>query len=536
MQLWQELAENFYPERADFTMSNRDGDEFASHLTSAAPVLARRDLANQIQAMLRPRGKEWFGLAYDDEDGDEDAGVSEFTKKLAMVQRKFMAEPQAQFQRATKQGDNDFITFGQGVLTVEAVVETTSLLYRAWHLRDVVWTENNRGELDRIHRNWNPTARQLAMEYGENKLHQKVRECLSPGKDPDQIIKCRHVFIPFDEYDYTPEKKLNRNPDKIKFMRLCVDVDNQHVMTESPVEDHPYIIPRWQLVSGSQYAHSPAAHYGLADARTLQAISFTLLKAGEKAVDPPMVATQEAVRSDIDIRPGGITWADAEYDERLGEVLRPMSQDSSGLRFGTEMMDRHLAMIHEAFFLNKINLPPMSGDMTAYEVQVRTQEYIRNALPLFEPLETEYNAPICEKTFNILLKMGAFGRPDDSWPEELRGAELKWNFESPLADTSRKEESQRFMETANLLSIAAQIDPALKGDWDYRKHFRESLKGLRAPMVDEDEANEAREAEEGMAQMMQAAQMAGAGGEAAEQVGKGGAALAGMMPGQGEAA
>jgi hypothetical protein len=36
--------------------------------------------------------------------------------------------------------------------------------------------------------------------------------------------------------------------------------------------------------------------------------------------------------------------------------------------------------------------------MTAYEVGQRVQEYIRNALPIFEPMEMEYNAALCDES------------------------------------------------------------------------------------------------------------------------------------------
>lgn len=36
----------------------------------------------------------------------------------------------------------------------------------------------------------------------------------------------------------------------------------------------------------------------------------------------PLIPVQEALRSDVAVYSGGITWIDAEYDERLGEALR----------------------------------------------------------------------------------------------------------------------------------------------------------------------------------------------------------------------
>src|SRR3990167_10551870 len=59
-QLFQEIAENFYPERADFTVGVNTGGQFASNLDTSYPIIARRDLGNAIGAMQRPPAKEWF--------------------------------------------------------------------------------------------------------------------------------------------------------------------------------------------------------------------------------------------------------------------------------------------------------------------------------------------------------------------------------------------------------------------------------------------------------------------------------------------
>ena len=41
--LWQQIAEQFYPERADFTSSRHLGADFADHLMTGGPSLIRRD-------------------------------------------------------------------------------------------------------------------------------------------------------------------------------------------------------------------------------------------------------------------------------------------------------------------------------------------------------------------------------------------------------------------------------------------------------------------------------------------------------------
>ena len=232
--------------------------------------------------------------------------------------------------------------------------------------------------------------------------------------------------------------------------------------------------PCWSTVSGSQYAHSPAVVAGLPDARLIQQVSCVLLEAGEKAVSPPMVAVQEAIRGDVSVYAGGITWVDAEYDERLGEVLRPMTHDKSGLNFGMELMQDLRSQLADAFFLSKLNLPPQGGpDMTAYEVGQRVQEFIRNALPLFEPMEADYNGQLCEMTFELVLRNTPEVR--QSIPKELAGMELDFTFESPLREAVEKIKVGQLMEGASILAQAIQLDPSTAYIFDAKKASRDAL-------------------------------------------------------------
>ena len=51
--LLQEISENFYPERADFTINRVHGNEFAGELQTSYPILTRRDLGDQISCLLK---------------------------------------------------------------------------------------------------------------------------------------------------------------------------------------------------------------------------------------------------------------------------------------------------------------------------------------------------------------------------------------------------------------------------------------------------------------------------------------------------
>lgn len=514
MSMWQEVAENFYPERADFLSEREIGDEFASNLATSYPIMVRRDLANQFSAMLRPTQTLWAKLRANDDRINEDNDARAWLDDKSQIMRTAMYEQHAQFVRATKEGDNDFAAFGQTVLEPSLRSRRDGLLYRCWHLRDVAWCEDADLAVSHVHRRGKQPAIVLRRLFGD-RCSDAVKK--AADKDPYREFECRHVVIPADEYDLDKVKNKERFP----FVSLYLDKDNDTVLEEVPRKRLGYVIPRWQTVSGSQYSVSPATVAALPDARLIQSMSLALLEAGEKAATPPMIATKEVVRSDLALYAGGVTWVDQEYDERLGEALRPISQQANGISYGLEMLRDVREMLKEAFYLNRITLPDIGKDMTAFEVSKRVEEYIRAARPLFEPMESQYNGGICEETFEILLENGAFGSSDDM-PDILRGADVKFQFESPLQATSDRLKSQAFQETAQLLQIAATIDPGAIEEIDIRKAFRDAVDGIQAPATwkrsPEDVAQREQAKQQAMA-MAQAAQSVGQGAQVASQVG-----------------
>lgn len=521
LSLWQTIAENVYVERADFTVTRHVGAEFADNLTSSYPLILRRDLGNAFSAMLRPTSIDWFHMRADDEKY-EDQPALEWLEAAGGKMRRHMYERGAMFQRATKEGDHDFAAFGQAVLSVQLNKHANGLLYRCWHPRDVAWCENEEGKVSTVHRKWKPTARDLVNIFG-TKVHEKVREKIN-GSNPDPYaeINCRHIIMPSDQYDgeYVGKNK--------PYVSIYLDVDNNHAMEVIGQSYMMYVVPRWQTVSGSQYAYSPATVAALPDARLLQAMTEALLEAGEKAVNPPMVAVQEALRSDVSIYARGITWVDAAYDERLGEVLRPLTQDKSGISHGIELRDSVMATLQEAFFINKLNLPQTGPEMTAYEVGQRIQEYIRQAAPIFEPMESEYNGALCETTFELMMAAGAFGRAEDI-PESIRGREIQFRFESPLHDAIERQKGQKYQEVTGIMAQTASIDPTVVSDVDVKTAFRDVVTSIGAPakwLRSEEDAQkitddqkQAQEAQQLLATLQQ-------GGEAAKAIGEGGQALA----------
>ena len=510
--LWQELAENFYPQRADFTINRYIGEEFAEHLHSSYPIIVHRDLSTSFAAMLRPRAKPWFEVSVDD-DGALGKEAKMWLQWATKRQRAAMYDRRAQFIRATSEGDGDFALTGQCCISRDIVhsAQVPHLLYRCWHLRDVAWSEKADGAIGEIYVKWKPTVKQLKemnMTLHHNIEKRRVNESLSK-------VDCMRLVVSTDIYQGQSGEG-NGYP----WMLVYLDIENMHLMGEHPVMSHGFTLPRWQTVSGSQYAYSPAAVAGLPDARLLQAMSLTLLEAGEMSVRPPMLAVQDALRSDVQLYSGGITWFDADYDERLGEALRPLSQDRQGLPRGYEERSHQMAMLAEAFYINKLTLPAPETDMTAFETSQRVQEYVRAALPLFEPMEHEYNGQLCEDTFDGLMGSGYFGAEQDM-PRELRGRDVHFKFVSPLHDLIERQEASTFLESQDLIERALATDPSASVVMSTSSALTAALEGIGVEakhLRSEDEIAEILEANAEQAQLEEQMELAKGGAQAARDV------------------
>lgn len=476
--LHQEIATHFYPERAIFTVTRSLGEDFAGNLYTSYPLLCRRDLGNQFASMLRPTAKPWFHMQrrYQKTEKTE---VRRVLESFEEAQRRAMYDPIAQFTRATKEGDHDFAAFGQCALSVEVNHQSrvgSHLLYRCWHLKDMAWQENEAGKVESKFRKWKTSLHTLRRTFKALPQQLESRHTLKPF-DEHEVV---HMVVPAEMYD---EKT------KLPYWGIWYDPANDFILDKAPLWTGYYVIPRWQTVSGSQYAYSPATVAALPDARLIQAMTLTLLEASEKAANPPIVATQDAVRSDLGLYAGGVTWIDSEYDERLGDALRPLSQDFRGMQYGPQMNADVRALIREAFYLNKLAMPQHGPEMTAYEVGQRVQEYIRNAMPIFEPMEAEYNAAMCEDTFELLWRNGAFGDPRN-WPRDLLNSEIEFRFESPLHDAIEQQKGHKLMEVKTMLADAAAIEPTAIGLIDFQKALRDAMEGIQVPaewMRSEDE-------------------------------------------------
>lgn len=471
--LHQEIAMNFYPERADFTYQRSLGTDFAANLMTSYPLLVRRELGDQVGMMLRPNEKPWFYMSLLDESL-MDNEVRQWLEWKTTVMRRAMYDKAANFSKAEKQGDHDFVSFGGDVLSCQMNKDHAALVYNCWHLRDCAWTEDENGKVNNFFRRWKPFARDLVKIFPKTTA-KVVRDAAT--RDPTAETNCVHMVVPADAYDMKSHAP---------YASVFYDIANDVVLEETPSFDLIYSVERWMTVSGSQYPFSPAVVAALPEARLLQAMTYTILEASEKATNPPMIADQNIFRTDVAMYAGGLTWADFDGDGKLGDYLHLLTNDKAGIPVGVQQQDRCMKVIADAFYLNALRPfnPGSDPQMTAFQAGQLVQDYIRKALPLFEPMEAERNASICELTWGRMMRAGAFG-PTLVMPRKLRQAIdnnlVQFRFRSPLHDSIEQMKGTVFLQMKQLTAEAVAMDPATRYIPDAVTALRDALAGIGTP-------------------------------------------------------
>ena len=459
----QDLAEIMLPRRADFTTEQVEGAKRTEKQFDGTPMQAARALAASIDGLLKPKTQPWFKIKTDDDALNELDIVKEWLEFAETRVRNAIYSPRARFLQRSAECDLDLVVFGTGVLYVGDDPAQSRLLFRCYHLREIYLCENEKGDIDTVFRKFKLTARQAVQKFGKDKAGKKASDALQANK-PDEKIEYVHIVMPRDDPGYG---YLDNRPPKMQmpWASLWIERAEKRVIGEGGFLELPYVIPRWDTAADEVYGRSPGM-IALPDAASLQQIGKTLLKAGQKAVDPPLFVPSEGMKSPRRTRPGGQTYYDVSLMQRTGgrPPVFPM-ETGANIPLGREMQNDIRIQVQRAFFNDLMRLPVDGPQMTATEILERKEEYVRVLGPVFGRLEADYTGATIDRVWAILARAGVFGAPE-TIPEELQGRNVRFEFTSPIARAVRKIEAAAVSKSFQEVLPMAELKPDVMDNFD----------------------------------------------------------------------
>lgn len=484
-QLWNTTAQYVMPAWDNFVGEFAEGVNRNTRLFDSTAVTANERFAAAMEQMLTPRTQVWHKLQpwFDELEDDEES--AQYLDNLVKILFGARYRPMANFASQVDECYMSLGAFGNNALFTDEIVGK-GLRYRSIPLNEIVWSLDHSGMVDTVFRKFRYTAKQAMQQFGE-----------AAGES----VRKQYELNPFVDMDFLHCVKPNEDvkTDRIgyqsmKYESWYIALKDKAVIQRSGFRTFPYSIGRYRMAPREHYGRSPAIA-ALPAIRTLNEMKKTMLRAGQKMVDPPILLEEEGVLTPFNQRPGAVNYGMVSSD---GKPLAQPFQIKADLQWGEQMMQLEATTINDSFLTSLFQILVQNPQMTATEALIRAQEKGAMIAPAMGRQQSEFLGPLITRELDILQTAGQLPPLPESMIEAAiaRGIErptikdvIKIEYTSPLTRAMRAEEGTAIMNTVQNLAVMANLDKSVLNLIDMTDAAREMamITGCPAKLLRTDE-------------------------------------------------
>lgn len=443
--MWEDVAElidtryvNTFRSQGNWNMMQ--GQDRTLKQFDIAPPLALERFASVMDWMLTPINQKYQRIK---SDIPELNAIPRVARYLDAVRDTLFAQrysPKANF--ASQIGEH---WMGLGAFGTSSTFtdrrDGGGLRYRNLHIAQLFFQENHQGIIDTVHYRFRMTSRQAMQKFSKPPFT-CPKIIMDEAADPAKCDTYRtflHCVYPNSDMDP------NRIDYKgMAFTSLYVCVELQEECGESGYATMPYAISRYVTAPGETYGRSPAMK-ALPNIKSLNQMKRTILKMGERALDPVLLAHDDGVVGSVTMRPGFTNYGAVTAD---GKKLVHTLDTGSNMPIGQELMQDERDGIKDVFLATVFKILEDNPQMTATQVLEMTKA--KNALvaPMMGRQQSECLGPLTERELDLLSRQQML----PPMPPEMKeaGGGIHLVYDSPMSRAMRAEEASGFQRTVEL--------------------------------------------------------------------------------------
>lgn len=420
-----------------------------------------------LQRLITPDGQRWHRLKASDNNLMRIYRVRKYYDELTdyLFMRRY--NPYAGFLQAMGETYKALGVYGNGPLRVRwrpaRAGVPAGFSYRALPMRDFFVLLDEDGRVWKTFFRFWLTAPQFKLKFGDVVPPKSVKAELDKGAGASNTrhFEFAHVVCPRDDYD--KEAIDNRRFTHASY--YIAAEDGEYVGKDGGYAGNPYLMPRVATAAGNPYGFSPAMQ-SLTAMSTASATKKTMLKQGQKAVDPAVLAADDgALSGRVDLRPGRVTYG--AVDANGNPRVRPFETSQRGWQVAEAILADERSDVREAFLVTLFQILVDNKEMTATEVYERIAEKASLLAPTMGRTQTDMCNPLIDREILMAVEY----EPDQLpvMPPELIEAKGAYEtvYTSPLAKSLHAEEDAGFVR---LYSLAVENAQAT-GDPSALDHF-----------------------------------------------------------------
>lgn len=476
LSLHQEIAEYVRPMKdqiqRESTVPNMQTE---TALFDSTAVMANQIMGNGCLTWMTPHDQPWFEFEPPEFQmrDDEAKGWFQFCTAIA---REEIAR--SNFYSIIHEFYLDGGAFGTAPVYAEEGRKTL-LNFRIWQPGEFSIAEDSELDVDKCHRRYELTVRQIMQEFEKEEIPQEVRDMANDVKRMNQRMEIVHAVFPRDPKDINPSQPMNPKSFPIESRHILVKYKKD--LRISGYHEKPFAVRRYLKWGHSPWGWSPA-WIALPDARQLNFLERNLDALTEVITYPRLLMPSE-FEGNVDLSAGGIT-----YFNPANPAAIPREWATAG-RYDTgfERAERKRKAINDAYHVPMFQLFANLDrpQMTALEVAERSGEKLVMFTPTFARMTTEVFNPLLKRIFSILIRRQAFPPPPRSViVQDRTGAYLpdpQITYSSKIALAIKQLENTGVMRTLDMFLPFLESRPELLDNFNTDLVFRDTARNNGVP-------------------------------------------------------
>jgi head-to-tail connecting protein len=497
--LWNNTAQFVMPAWDNFVGEFAEGVNRNYRLFESTGMIGNQRFGAVMEAMLTPRSQVWHKLHAEDEEANDRPEVKQWLDRVNRILFAARYHPEANFASQAHECYMSLGAFGNNFMYVDEAVGH-SLRYRAVPLSELCWAVNHQGRVDTIYRKFKYTAKQAVQDFTLDRCPSKIQRAYNTPGQRFQEFEFLQVIRP--NMGHQPGAYGSRG---MRFECYYIALASKQLVEQGGYRSFPGGVGRYRVAPREVYGRGPAQEC-FPDIRTSNEMMKTALRAGQKAVDPPILLSEDSVLQNFNQRPGANNYAMVTSD---GKPLAIPFKTEGNFQFGEQMHQKVNGAINDSFLVSLFQIlierPPQA---TATEVLVRAQEKGELISPAMGRQQSEFLGPIVHRELDLMWCAGQIPPPPKSLMKSGKG--IRVEYTSPLARALRAEAGTAILSfTSDILQLA-QVDPTVTKIFDAHEaaHEMADIRGVPAKIVRSEE--QVMQLLEHAAEQAQEAQVAGA--------------------------
>jgi hypothetical protein len=461
---WNDATAYILPNRGDFTISKGKGFTRTERIFDGTAPWANEQLASGLAGFLTNPTQRWFKLRFSDPDIDKRRDARKYLEAVENIMYNDVFNlPGSNFAPQSHELYMDIGAFGTSVMMIEDK-PGAPINFQTFHLGNCYIAEDGSGIVNTIYRMVTKTNRQLLAKYPDKFSTQQKNAML---KKPYEEGECLHVVEPNDLFIPNEAKSTSK-----KWISTLVYMEKEKaILEEGGFDDFPYVVPRWQKTAEEVYGRGPGGT-AMPDVKMVNAMMKTIIRAGQKVTDPPLMVPDDGFMLPIRTTPAGLNFYRSGIQDRIEEF-----GNKGRIDIGLDLLQNRHEHIMRVFHIDVLRMKEGGPEMTATEVLQRQEEKMRNIAPMTGRMQSEYTSPMITRVYKIGAKRKMF--PD--LPLDLTGQAMKIEYSSPVARAQKVTQLQNVTRLLEVFIPLVNIKPDLADKFDADGYFDWAHELLDAP-------------------------------------------------------